>query len=66
MNDDSVIDALEDLVMDLDALVAESDGIYGLHLNGDGAPWDEILPGGQYEHLGSLRRARAVLREAGR
>ena len=35
-------------------LISESDGVYGLHQNGDLAPWDELLPGGEYERLLSL------------
>lgn len=35
-------------------LVAESQGVAGLHLNGDIAPWEELLPGGRFERLSSL------------
>ncbi len=66
MNGEIILDALEGLVFELDVLVAESDGVVGLHLNGDEAPWDELLPGGRYEHLGALTRARSVLWEFGR
>ena len=31
------------------ALIADSSGVYGLHLNGDPAPWDELLSGGRFE-----------------
>jgi hypothetical protein len=27
---------------------------YGLHLNGDPSPWDELLPGGRFERLTNL------------
>ena len=30
-------------------LINESDGIVGLHLNGDVAPWSELSTGGRYE-----------------
>lgn len=30
-------------------LIADSHGVAGLHLNGDVAPWDELLRGGHYE-----------------
>jgi hypothetical protein len=30
-------------------LIGESEGVAGLHLNGDLAPWDELLEGGQFE-----------------
>lgn len=30
-------------------LIAESDGVAGLHLNGDVATWDELRTGGRFE-----------------
>ena len=30
-------------------LINSSQGVYGLHLNGDGAPWDSLRTGGQFE-----------------
>lgn len=30
-------------------LIAESQGVAGLHLNGDVAPWSDLLPGGHFE-----------------
>jgi hypothetical protein len=30
-------------------LMRESHGVTGLHLNGDVAPWDELLQGGRFE-----------------
>ncbi len=30
-------------------LIDESHGVYGLHRNDDGAPWDELLAGGRFE-----------------
>ena len=30
-------------------LIDDSRGVTGLHLNGDVAPWDELLAGGQFE-----------------
>ena len=36
------IDAVSDLI-------SESQGISGLHLNGDIAPWNDLLQGGRYE-----------------
>lgn len=30
-------------------LINESQGVAGLHLNGDEAPWEELLKGGKYE-----------------
>ena len=31
------------------ALINESTGVYGLHLNGDPAPWEELRVGGRFE-----------------
>lgn len=33
---------------DFDDLVKSSNGVYGLHLNGDPSPWGELLPGGRF------------------
>lgn len=49
------------LVDELDGLVGESDGVSGLHRNGDVATWDELLPGGRFERLSSLDELRAAL-----
>ncbi len=53
--------ALAGLVDDVEGLIGESGGVYGLHLNGDRAPWSELEPGGEYERLTHLEIARAVL-----
>ena len=37
------IAALEVQVDQVRALINDSDGVYGLHLNGDPAPWEELL-----------------------
>jgi hypothetical protein len=56
-------EALSTLVNDLDALIKESEGVAGLHLNGDLAPWHDLTAGGRYESwLRSLEDARATLR----
>lgn len=36
-------------VTQMATLIAESRGVSGLHLNGDEAPWGELLRGGRYE-----------------
>ena len=56
-----VHDLAAPLVDELDGLVGESDGVSGLHLNGDVATWDEMLPGGRFERLSSLDELRAAL-----
>jgi len=47
---------------DLDDLVANSEGVSGLHLNGDMAPWSEIMDGGAYgAWLQSVERLREAI-----
>jgi len=59
--------ALAGLVEDLDELITHSDGVYGLHLNDDPAPWSDLLAGGRYEKwLEQLEIAKKVLLECGR
>jgi len=51
---------LEHAIDDVRDLIDESDGVYGLHENGDLAPWDELRGGGKFEcWLGSLDAAPA-------
>ena len=57
------LETLRLLVYEIDCLVDESDGVYGLHMNGDPSPWGEILPGGRFERLCSLEAARSLLDE---
>ena len=45
------------LALELVGLIEESSGVYGLHLNGDVSPWDELLPQGRFERLTSLHDA---------
>ena len=56
---DALRDASGKLLSSLDALIDESGGVYGLHHNGDNAPWEELLAGGQFEswlrHIETLR-----------
>ena len=33
----------------VESLINESEGVVGLHLNGDVAPWKDLLQGGRYE-----------------
>ena len=47
------------LVQDLDALMQDSGGVYGLHLNGDPAPWETLTAEGTFsDWLGSYDRLR--------
>ncbi len=55
--------AAQGLIDDIDCLMSESEGVAGLHLNGDLAPWGELEPGGRFErltHLDLLRDALAA------
>lgn len=49
---------LREAVEEFASLVKESGGVWGLHRNGDDAPWADLLPGGRYEtwllNLGEL------------
>ena len=42
-------------------LIGESHGVYGLHLNGDESPWNELEQGGEFERLTSLNEAIAAI-----
>ena len=44
-------------------LIGESHGVYGLHLNGDESPWGELEQGGRFERLTSLNEALAAIDE---
>lgn len=57
------LEALRLLVDEIDGLIDESGGVFGLHMNGDPSPWGEILPGGRFERLCSLEAARSLLDE---
>lgn len=62
--DDAMRALAANLVDEVDGLIGESGGVYGLHLNGDPSPWDELLPGGRFERLTSLDNLRAALARA--
>jgi len=49
------------VVQEVDDLIGESEGVAGLHHNGDVAPWGDLEPGGEYERLTSLNDLRAAL-----
>ena len=44
-------------------LIGESHGVYGLHLNGDESPWGDLEQGGRFERLTSLNEALAAINE---
>ena len=43
------IELLEAGLNAVNSLIDESEGVYGLHLNGDACPWTDILEGGFME-----------------
>lgn len=43
------IDKLVKGLKSVRSLISESHGVYGLHLNGDPAPWEELEQGGCME-----------------
>ena len=45
-------------------LIGESHGVYGLHLNGDESPWGELEQGGRFERLTLLNEALAAIDNA--
>ncbi|AXE31589.1 hypothetical protein DK842_17795 [Chromobacterium phragmitis] len=58
---DQLLAALSGLVDDIQGLMSESDGVAGLHLNGDVAPWSELEAGSRYERLTHLPDAVAAI-----
>ena len=46
---------------EVQGLIGESHGVYGLHLNGDESPWNELEQGGEFERLTSLNEALAAI-----
>lgn len=61
---DELLEILEGLSDDIEALIEESHGVAGLHLNGDVAPWGELQAGGRFERFMNLPIARAVIASA--
>jgi len=57
-------EALAHLVFDLRELMDSSEGVEGLHLNGDVARWNSLTEGGRFEGwLMSLDEAERILEE---
>lgn len=46
---DALSTNLDELVAAVNGLIDDSEGVYGLHLNGDPAPWDDLTLGGRYQ-----------------
>lgn len=56
--------ALKGLASDIQGLISESDGVAGLHLNGDIAPWGELEEGGRFERISHMSDAMAAIAQA--
>lgn len=46
---DELLAVLKKLSGDVEELMKESGGVYGLHQNGEPAPWTELVAGGRHE-----------------
>jgi hypothetical protein len=44
-----IVEKQGEWLKDVADLIGESEGVYGLHLNGAPSPWDEIRTGGHFE-----------------
>lgn len=55
---------LQGLLDDIVGLIEESDGVYGLHLNGDVSPWSELVQGGRFERLLHIKSSLEVIAKA--
>ena len=56
--------ALEELTDSMNALIDESQGVYGLHLDGSNAPWSSLRGNGRFsEWLSALDDAEALIDE---
>lgn len=59
---DELVEASRAALEAIDDLIDESDGVYGLHRNGDVSPWDEINSGGRFgEWLDPVEQLRTAL-----
>jgi hypothetical protein len=63
----ALIDAIQSLQGAITDLINDSEGVYGLHRNGDPAPWSELTLGGRFEEwIGlPLANADAAIAKAG-
>lgn len=51
---DEALRIAREALIELQNLMEETTGVYGLHLNGDNSPWSEIEKGGRFERLTSF------------
>lgn len=64
MQRDELLSVLDAVVGEIIGLIEESSGVYGLHLNGDNAPWGELENGGRFERLSTLPNAVDLIAKA--
>lgn len=58
----ALLEASATFAKDVRDLIANSEGVSGLHMNGDVADWDSLLPGGAFEPwLKSIAELEATL-----
>jgi hypothetical protein len=61
---EELLSVLDAVVGEIIGLIEESTGVYGLHLNGDNAPWGELENGGRFERLSTLPSAVDLIAKA--
>lgn len=54
------VQEMREALEEVQSLISESSGVYGLHLNGDSSPWSELEQGGRFERLCGLPEALAT------
>ena len=60
---EELIQALCELVDEINTLIGESQGVAGFHLNGDIAFWEDLLVGGRAESLIAFDKAKKLLQK---
>lgn len=59
-----LLEALKGLLDDVQGLMSESEGVVGLHRNGDVADWASLDEGGRFERLSNMSAAIAAIAKA--
>jgi len=59
-----LLEALKGLLDDVQGLMSESEGVAGLHRNGDVADWASLDEGGRFERLSNMSAAIAAIAKA--
>lgn len=61
---DDLLGALKTVLSDIECLMGDSEGVAGLHRNGDLAPWGDLTDGGSFGDWLPLDYARAAIAKA--